>query len=187
MRARSGIALIIVGRKIEVEKAGGDRHRDVHRQRSAPDALRPPARSGGRDRRGGRRRLRSSASARMRSARGSTGLCSGMAEAGHLARRGRGPPRRWRRPPRRGRAPASTRFAASTRTSPQSSAVPRTTVPQPRMPAATRALERIGRGVVGHARGDRGRRQSVLGDGDEQEVEEEALRRRSARWPVIRR
>ena len=38
-----------------------------------------------------------------------------------------------------------------------------------------RALERLRVGVVGHARGDRGRRQPVLGDGDEEQVEEEAL------------
>ena len=74
-----------------------------------------------------------------------------------------------------GVSPASTRFAASTRTSPQSWAVPRIDGAAAEDAGGERALERLRVGVVGHARGDRGGREAMLGDGDEEQVEKEAL------------
>ena len=69
---------------------------------------------------------RSSASSRIRSARGSTGLCTGWPKPGTRAARGADLARR--SPPGRGRE-ASSRA--------HSSAVPSTTGPAPRIPAAT--------------------------------------------------
>ena len=60
------------------------------------------------------------------------------------------------------------------------------TLPAPRMPAATAACEQFGGSVVSHARRDHRRCQAVLGDGDEEEVEEIALVGFGSR-PVIRR
>ena len=101
--------------------------------------------------------------------------CAADGRSPASARRARG----WRAATARTAASASsppaTRSRASTSTLAQSCEVPRMTGPQPRMPAATARLKRVGRGVVGHAGGDDGRRQAMLGDGDEQEIEKEAL------------
>ena len=56
-----------------------------------------------------------------------------------------------------------------------SSAVPRITGPQPRIPAATAPCSEPGIGGQRHPRGDVGRHHPVLGDRDQQQVEEEAL------------
>ena len=88
-----------------------------------------------------------SASAMIRSARGSTGLCSGWPKPGTL------PPRASCVPIGRdmlaGRSPAAARRRA---TAPQVSAVPSTTEPAAENARRDRALQRVGIRRVGHAR-----------------------------------
>ena len=77
-------------------------------------------------------------------------------------------------------------LCASTSTAPQSSGRAEDDRAAAEDAGGDRALQRVRRRVVGHARGDRGRRQAVLGDGDKEKVEEEALAR-SAPRPVMSR
>ena len=74
-----------------------------------------------------------------------------------------------------GAAPAATRSCARSSSRAHSSAVPRMTGPQPRMPGRDRALQRARVGGERHPRGDVRGHHPVLGDRDEQQVEEEAL------------
>ena len=111
-----------------------------------------------------------------------------VAEARRLARRTRGAPRAMLAPrPPRASPPAATRSCAS--------------LEQPRAglggaeddraaaedPGRDRALQRVGVGRERHARGDVRGHHPVLGDRDEQQVEEVALVLASARSPVSSR
>ena len=120
-------------REVEVEQHRGDRHRDVHRQRLAP---------GRGDRRLGRRARAPRAGRRRRAPRPARGCARRAGRPACAADgRSRAPCRRAadRRDHRRDASSPrpSMRARASTRKRPQSSAVPSTTEPQPRMPAAT--------------------------------------------------
>ena len=164
VRARIGTALTAVGGEAEVEQHRGDRHRDVHRQRLA----RP--RRPRRGTRAQRRRARRSRRAR---------------------RRARGSARRAGRPACApdGRSPAPCRRAARISRATSAGARRRRPREQPRAllrraehdragaedPGRDRALERVRVGRERHPRGDVRRHQPVLGDRDEQQVEEEAL------------
>ena len=135
VRARIGIAFTASRREAEVEHHGRDRHRDVHRQRPAPGLggrvaeARARAPRAARSRRA-RRRARGCARRAGRAAGGRDGRspAAGPPARGPRARApGDAPPARRPRPPRRA--------ASSSRA--HSSAVPRITGPQPRIPAAT--------------------------------------------------
>ena len=124
---------------------------------------------------------RSSASSRIRSARGSSGRCTGWPNPGQPAARGADRRAQSRRRPPAGVRPAPTsrlrRARAAARTPRRCRGSParsRGSPPRPR-PAATRV------GRQRHPRGDVRRHHPVLGDRDEQQVEEEPLRPRSAR------
>ena len=139
----------------------------------------PQASRGGVAQRAGQRDVRPADAARVGELEDPLGarverLVHGMAEAGQPAAGARG-----RRATSRGDrvrvAPAATRACASSSSRAHSSAVPRITGPQPRMPGRDRALQRPGVGGERHPRGDVGRHQAVLGDRDEQQVEEVAL------------
>ena len=118
---------------------------------------------------------RASASSRMRSARGSSGRWTGWPKPGSLPPAARMLARelgaatcraaRRRRPAR----------CASSSSRAHSSDVPRITGPQPRIPAATAPWSEPGVGGERHPRGDVRGHHPVLGDRDEQQVEEEAL------------
>ena len=73
-------------------------------------------------------------------------------------------------------SPAAMRACASARKPPQSLGGAEDHRAAAEDAGGDRPLQRAGVGVVGHPRGLVGRHQPVLGDGDEQEVEEEALR-----------
>ena len=107
---------------------------------------------------------RSSASSRIRSARGSSGLCTGWPKPGTLAAGGAD----------RARDLGDGRRRCSSSRA-HSSAVPRITGPAPRMPGRDGALQRARVGGQRHPRGDVGRHHPVLGDRDQQQVEEVAL------------
>ena len=157
----------------EVEQHRGDRHRDVHRQRLAPRLGDGVAEAARRAATCGPLTPRSSASSRIRSARGSTGRCTGWPKPGTL------PPAAWisraiRSPT--ARAPRPRRPAAAPREQPR--AVLRRAEDDRAAaedPGRDRALQRLGVGGERHPRGDVRRHQPVLGDRDEQQVEEEAL------------
>ena len=97
----------------------------------------------------------------------------GRSRAG--ARPRRGPPARRPRRPRRGRRPPRPAPGPARAGAAHASDVPRITGPQPRMPGRDGALERAGVGGERHPRGDVRRHHPVLGDRDEQQVEEVAL------------
>ena len=163
MRARIGTAFS--GRRIaEVEHHCRDRQGDVHRQRLAAYLARA-TRAIARARRAGRsRRARPRARESVppvdrpgdepdgRSPAPSARIGSSCTASARIAPRG---------------PPPSSRRA-------HSSDVPSTTDPAPRIPAAT-APWRIRVGGERHPGGDVGRHHPVLGDRDEQQVEEEAL------------
>ena len=75
----------------------------------------------------------------------------------------------------RARRPRRRCACASSSSRAHTSAVPSTTGPQPRMPAATAPCSEPGIGGERHPRRDVRRHHPVLGDRDEEEVEEVAL------------
>ena len=166
-------------REVEIEQHGGDRHRDVEGQRPAPDALRGlletprqiEVRAGGAAFLG-----EGDDPFRPRVDR----LVEGVAEAGQAAALGLDPTR-----DRLGRG---LRIAARQRRRPRLRQDRAAELRRSEHHAAgaeqTRgdgALQGLRRGRVGHPRRLHRRDQPVLGDGDEEQVEEEPLLARSAR------
>ncbi len=149
-------------------------HRYVHRQRRPQ--ISPTAGAKRRaDRCGGRRRLRSRPVRACRSARGSTGRCIGWPKPGTACRRARGLPAATVSMASSGVPPASTPprlRPAACRSSPRGAEHHRAAAENAGSDAP---LQRSGIGVIGHPRGDGRRGQPVLGDGDQQEIEKEAL------------
>ena len=137
VRARIGTAFTGVRREAEVEHHGGDRHRHVQRQRLSHAVGDGVAQAPREQRRGARSRR---ARPRARGSARPAGRAAGAPDARTPApcrrpMRGRAGDLRPRPPPARRRPrPAA---APASRSRAHASAVPRTTGPQPRIPAAT--------------------------------------------------
>ena len=169
VRARIGTAFTDAAGKPRSSITAAIGMRDVHRQRLAPDLGHGVAeRAGERDVRAARRRARLRARGSARRA-GRAGLWTGWPKPGTL------PPAAWisRAISARRLASEATQPASSSRA--HSSDVPSTTGPGAEDPRRDGALQRVRVGGERHPGGDVGRHHPVLGDRDEQEVEEEAL------------
>ena len=163
------------GGHVEVAHRRRDRHRNVHRQRLAPDL---GDRLGQRDAPPRRRAPATPRSSRERD----------HPFRARIERFVQGDGRNPGIAPPRGAIVRATPSAASLRVAPAStwpsasssslrhrSAAPRITVPQPKTPAATAPCKRRRVGRIGHARGLHRGRQPMLGEREQADVEEKGL------------
>ena len=177
------------GRNIDVAQRRGDRHRDVHRQRLAP-GLRAAPRQRDAPPRPSVRRRRARAPARSCARRADRPACA----ADGRSRGSACAPARCSRATVERRLVQRRRRRRCARSTSSISARQRSAAPEDHRAAAEhaggdRALKRRGIGGVGHARRLHGRRQAVLGDRDQAQIEKEALLlgRRRGRSPAGRR